>query len=128
MQNLYIAPTSSTPEVNFQFDQHQLSLRGESYPENAQAFFGPIMQAIQQYLPGLQSTHITMDVQLAYFNSSSTKVMLELFGLLNDAAVAGNYVTLNWHYIEDDETILEFGQEVADDFMALDFHPCELVG
>jgi hypothetical protein len=86
MQNLYIAPTSSTPEVNFQFDRHQLSLRGESYPENAHAFFGPIMQAINAYLPTLQSTQVTVDVQLAYFNSSSTKVLLELFGLFNDAA------------------------------------------
>ena len=127
MQNLYIAPTSSTPEVNFQFDRHQLSLRGESYPENAHAFFGPIMQAINTYLPTLHSTQVTLDVQLAYFNSSSTKVLLELFSLFNDAAVAGNYVTLHRHYIEDDETILEFGQEVADDFTALDFNPCALV-
>ncbi|WP_293759777.1 DUF1987 domain-containing protein [uncultured Aquitalea sp.] len=128
MQNLYIAATSSTPEVDFRFDSHQLSLRGESYPENAHAFFGPIMDAVQAYLPKLHATTVTLDIQLAYFNSSSTKVLLELFGLFNKAAVAGNYVHLNWHYIEDDETILEFGEEVADDYTALDFHPCAMVG
>jgi hypothetical protein len=41
---------------------------------------------------------------------------------LNDAALAGNQVRLNWYHDEDDDTILEFGQELRDDFGALDFH------
>jgi hypothetical protein len=36
-------------------------------------------------------------------------------------------VHLNWYYDEDDDTILEFGQEVADDFPAIDFAPQVLV-
>ena len=128
MQNLYISATSATPEVDFRFDNHELNLRGESYPENAQAFYGPILDAINSYLAQQQSGHITLNIQLAYFNSSSTKVLLELFALFNEAAVRGCYVTLNWFYDEDDDTILEFGQDVADDYTALDFHPSALVG
>lgn len=37
--------------------------------------------------------------------------------------LAGNVVILNWLYDEDDDTILEFGQEIADDFAALEFRP-----
>lgn len=127
MHNIYLAGTAATPEVDFRFDTHYLSLKGESYPENGQAFYGPLMDVLATYLAGLDHAPITMDVQLAYFNSSSTKLLLELFDLLNNAAVKGNYVTLNWYYDEDDDTILEFGEEVADDYPALDFHPQALI-
>lgn len=33
----------------------------------------------------------------------------------------------NWFYDEDDDTILEFGEEIADDFAALEFRPQALV-
>ena len=38
----------------------------------------------------------------------------------------GNQVTLNWHYDADDDTILEFGQEIADDCPALLIYTLEL--
>ncbi|RXZ44489.1 DUF1987 domain-containing protein [Crenobacter cavernae] len=127
MQNIHLSATAATPEVDFRFDSHQLSLKGESYPENAQSFYGPLLDAVASYLAGLDHAQITVDVQLAYFNSSSTKLLMNLFELLNNSAVKGNYVTLNWHYDEDDDTILEFGQEIADDYPSLDFHPRALV-
>lgn len=125
MPNLHLPASSATPAIDFNFATHQLSIRGESYPENAQAYFEPILTAIRQYL-GTAPKHVTLDVQLAYFNSSSTKLFLEMFGLFNDAAIQGSQVTLNWHYDEDDDTILEFGEEVADDFPSLDFNSMAL--
>ena len=53
MDNLYIAPTPSSPEVDFRFDTHTLHLRGESYPENAAAFYGGILTRLLQRLRGL---------------------------------------------------------------------------
>ncbi|WP_174874264.1 DUF1987 domain-containing protein [Vogesella oryzae] len=126
MQNIYLAATSFSPEVNFDFAAHRLALKGECYPENAAVFFEPIMNALHNYLAQQQRSHITVDVQLAYFNSASTKAILAIFERLNAAAVAGNYVTVNWHSDPDDDTIMEFGQEVADDNGALDVHLLEL--
>jgi hypothetical protein len=126
MQNLHIPATSYSPQVDFDFASHQLSLRGESYPENASVFFAPIMAALDAYLVPLDHVRITVDVQLAYFNSASTKAILALFERLNDAAVAGNYVTVHWHSDPDDDTIMEFGQEIAEDNPALDVHLLEL--
>lgn len=50
-----------------------------------------------------------------------------LFEILNNAVLSGNVVVLNWFYDEDDDTILEFGEEIADDFAALEFRPQALV-
>ena len=78
---------------------------------------------MESYLAGRSDTTIQVNVTLAYFNSSSTKMLFSLFEILNNAVLAGNVVILNWLYDEDDDTILEFGQEIADDFAALEFRP-----
>lgn len=122
MEPLFIAASPTSPEIDFRFEQHTLSIKGESYPENAAAFYGPVISRVQAYLDDCAEAAITVNVSLAYFNSSSTKMLFTFFEALNNAAMAGNQVRLNWYHDEDDDTILEFGQELQDDFGALDFH------
>jgi hypothetical protein len=122
MEPLFIAASPTSPEIDFRFEQHTLSIKGESYPENAAAFYGPVIARVQAWLDGCKEAEITVNVSLAYFNSSSTKMLFTFFEALNNAAMAGNQVRLNWYHDEDDDTILEFGQELQDDFGALDFH------
>lgn len=121
MQPLFISASPTSPEIDFRFDQHTLSIKGESYPENAALFYGPVIEQLRAWLAGCQQATISVNVSLAYFNSSSTKMLFTLFDALNQAALAGNRVRLNWYHDEDDDTILEFGQELRDDFAALDF-------
>ena len=64
---------------------------------------------------------MTVDVALRYFNSSSTKILFNLFGLLNEAACAGNRILVRWHYVQEDENMQEFGQELKADFSAISF-------
>ncbi|MEA9993570.1 DUF1987 domain-containing protein [Pseudomonas sp. 10B1] len=125
MDNLHIAATATSPEVDFRFDQHLLSLKGESYPENAAAFYAPIIQQLRAYLETCESVVITTNVALAYFNSSSTKMLFSIFDALDRSAQSGNRVQMNWYHDEEDETILEFGEELQADFKAIDFtdHP-----
>jgi len=123
MENLHIAATADSPEVDFRFDTHELALRGESYPENAAAFYGTIIARVQEYLAGLKApATITVNVALIYFNSSSTKMLFSLFEALDAAATRGVRVVLNWHHDAEDDTIEEFGFELRDDFPALEFH------
>lgn len=122
MEPLFISASPTSPEIDFRFDQHTLSIKGESYPENAAAFYSPLIARVQAWLDGCVDAAITVNVSLAYFNSSSTKMLFSFFDALNKAAIAGNQVRLNWYHDEDDDTILEFGQELQDDFGALDFH------
>ncbi|EER60257.1 putative lipoprotein [Acidovorax delafieldii 2AN] len=125
MDNIYIAPTPSSPEVDFRFDTHTLSLRGESYPENAAAFYGQIIERLKAYLDLLQDSKVEVNIALAYFNSSSTKMLFNLIAALDEAAEAGNHIALNWFHDEEDDTIFEFGQELCEDFPAIHFvnHP-----
>lgn len=123
MDNLFIAASASSPEVDFRFDQRTLSIKGESYPENAAQFWGEIIATLRRFLEDDEAgVAITANVALAYFNSSSTKMLFSLFDALNEKAEAGTEVVLNWYHDEDDDTIFEFGQELQEDFSALVFH------
>jgi SiaC family regulatory phosphoprotein len=127
--DLFVPATGSSPEVDFRFSEHALSLRGESYPENAAAFYADIIAATRAYLADAAHGHaVTVNVALTYFNSSSTKMLFTLFAALSDAAEAGTRIVLNWHHDVDDDTILEFGAELHDEFPAIDFHDVPVEG
>ena len=128
MKAIHLPATAYTPQVDFDFSTHRLSLRGESYPENAASFYQPLIDAVVQYIGQLQETRITVDVALAYFNSSSTKMLFALFDALNEKAADGTPVVLNWFHDEDDDTIYEFGQELCEDFTDLAFRDHALQG
>jgi len=125
MDTLFIAPTPTSPEVDFRFAEDELWLKGESFPENAAAFYLPVIERLRAYLEQRQGTRILAHVALSYFNSSSTKMLFTLFDALDRAAQAGNVVELHWYYDAEDETIQEFGEELRLDFEALVFveHP-----
>ncbi len=116
MTRIQIAATARSPEVDFDFESGHLSLRGESYPEDAAAFFGPLLQALRAHLGAPDAAPITFEVALAYFNSSSAKALMNLFMPLEDAADEGRHVTIRWLYAEGDETIAEAGEDFAADF------------
>lgn len=124
MDNLFIAASPSSPEVDFRFNERELSLKGESYPENAAQFWGAIIATLKQFLDqdSVPSSSLTINVALTYFNSSSTKMLFSLFGVLDEKAAAGTKVILNWCHDEEDDTIFEFGQELSEDFPNLIFN------
>jgi hypothetical protein len=128
MTDLYIPATTDTPEIDFKFSRNTLSMSGEAYPENGVEFFRPILRQLQSHLKSLNGESIEFNFQLTYFNSVSTKIFFSLFELLNEYAKSyPNSVLLNWYHDEDDDTILEMGQDVQEDFTWIDFNAIVLV-
>lgn len=123
MNDLFIARTSDSPEVDFKFSAHQLNITGEAFPEDANKFFYPVLVGLEEYLKGIDNQDVEFNFHLTYFNSASTKMLFSIFELLNDSACTSNRVSLNWHFDEDDDTIKEFGEDVTEDFPAIDFNP-----
>jgi len=127
MTDLYIPATSDTPEINFKFSSNTLSMSGEAYPENGVEFFHPILKRLQSHLKSLNGDAVEFNFHLTYFNSVSTKIFYSMFELLNEyAKTHPNSVLLNWHHDEEDDTILELGQDVQEDFTWIDFNPVVL--
>ncbi|NEV61048.1 DUF1987 domain-containing protein [Thiorhodococcus minor] len=128
MDRLYLPRTDRSPLVELDVDSHRLRIEGESYPEDAAAFFGPILAWLDAYLgqcrPTPPDSPIVMDVRLLYFNSSSAKALMNVFQRLESTARAGVEIDVNWHYHLDDETMMEFGEDFSEDFESVRFNLC----
>jgi len=126
MDKLTIEATRSSPEIQFDADTCLLRIRGESYPENAAAFYAPVFAWLKEFLAGLAPEAVVqVDLEILYLNSSSTKVMLNLLDLLEQAAHDKARVVVNWRYDPDNETILECGQDLSEELETLTFNLVE---
>ena len=126
MERLVIAQTDSTLGVDFDPERRCLLLRGESYPENAAKFFAPVLQWLETWLPGLApGAEVAADLDIVYFNSSSSKVLMNLFDLFEETARRGVRLSVLWRYHEDNEIAQECGEEFGQELQAAAFamHP-----
>lgn len=121
MENITIEATERSPEINFDFGSNTFALKGESYPEDVSAFFGPVIGSLEEHLSNLNGANITFTFDLIYFNSSTAKVLMGLFDTLDEAAENGNGVSIIWSYEEDDDNMEELGQEFGEDLMHAKF-------
>ncbi len=122
MEKLIIEATECTPTIFFDPTANVLDIQGISYPENTSAFYAPVFLWLEQYFVQLDDGDITVNIEIVYFNSGSSKILLDFFDQLDDAAFRGIDVTVNWMYEEGDEDMLEYGEEFLEDFRRLDFH------
>jgi len=128
MDNLHIAATERSPQVDFDFAAGILALKGESYPEDAPRVFGPIFAALEAFVAEAAGREVRFDIELIYFNSSSAKALMNMFQLLDRAAGSGVALVVNWRFAPDDETMREFGEDFSEDLEHLAFNlvPTEL--
>ena len=114
MEILQIEATERTPGIKFDYKNHTFEIIGEAYPENSDEFFRPIMDSLQEYVGNGSSALVKFVFKLIYFNSSSARVLMKLFELLDEMAETRK-VEIEWHYHEEDDTMEEFGEEFAED-------------
>ena len=110
MEKVTIEGSPKTPTILFETDKGLLEIKGRSIPENSIEFYKPLVDALEKYATQPQaSTNDT--IQLEYFNTSSSKCILDVFKKLEAINKAGSAVTINWHYEVDDEDMLEAGED-----------------
>jgi len=122
MENLKIQATKSSPEIFFDAKSNILSMIGESYPENTAKFYEPVFSWMEEYISSTIDQQIIFNIELIYFNSSSSKVLMDIFDILEIASKAGKKIKLNWIYDEDNDAALEYGEEFEEDIESLDFN------
>ncbi len=122
MENLKIKGSKYIPDILFDYRNNVLQIKGKSYPENTAEFYSPVLSWLEEYLEQLDNQEVTVNIELTYFNSSSSKVLMDFFDMLDEAACDGKNITLNWLFDEDDETMLDYGEEFMEDVDALKFN------
>ena len=126
MESQMIAATDRSPEVQLDVVNRMVSFAGEAYPEDAAAFWGPILQEMQRILEQAPEELLQVDFHLEYFNSSSAKALMNIFQLLELAAENGAKIRVRWYFQEGDDTIEESGVDFSEDLKAVEFESIKL--
>ena len=125
MQAYIVPATDETPAINLDSDSHLLQIIGVSLPENVQAFFKPIIKWIRTFLKSATQP-VVVKIHLDYFNTATSKSLMEFFFLLHDFKVKGVDIKVIWLYYSDDEDLQDSGEDFASlvdvpfEFVALD--------
>lgn len=114
MQDLTIAATGTTPDIRFSASSGVLEIRGESYPENAFAFFEAPVAWVRNFLSDTRLP-VELTVQVAYMNTSSIRAMVDMLDLLEQAHLFGRKVSVRWLHDEENERALDMGEEFKED-------------
>ena len=110
MADLKFEGSPKTPTIEFNSETGYLLIRGRSIPENSIEFYRPLIEALEAYNNSSQS-NTKVDIQLEYFNTSSSKCILDVFKKLEAINSGSSEVVINWYYEEDDEDMLEAGED-----------------
>lgn len=110
MENIDIQGTPKTPTIKFDVDNSKLLIQGRSIPENSIEFYKPLVDLLDEYSTQPKE-NTTVDIILEYFNTSSSKCILDVFKRLEKINAGGSKVIINWHYEADDEDMLEAGED-----------------
>jgi len=110
MEQISLAGTPKTPSIKLDAESGLVEIKGRSIPENSIEFYNPLIDWLDKYAKNpKESTNV--NIQLEYFNTSSSKCILDVFKKLETIFNAGKNVIINWHYEEDDEDMLEAGDD-----------------
>ena len=110
MADLKLEGSPKTPTIEFNSRSGYLLIKGRSIPENSIEFYKSLIEALEAYNDNPQP-HSKVDIQLEYFNTSSSKCILDVFKRLEKINAGDSEVVINWHYEEDDEDMLEAGED-----------------
>ena len=117
MENLKIEATKYTPEIKLE-QNGTISLVGKSYPENTFEFYAPVMKWLEEYFEKSPAEKTLVNMEIIYFNSSSSKLFFDFFDLLEENS-SNNKIQINWIYDEENESAQEAGEDFIEDFEGL---------
>jgi len=110
MDSIQIEGTPKTPTIEFDAATGVVSIKGRSIPENSVEFYKPMVDWLDECASQAKEK-TEVNIQLEYFNTSSSKCILDVFKKLEVIKKGGNEVVINWFYEEDDEDMLEAGED-----------------
>jgi hypothetical protein len=122
MENFYMEGSDKTPTISLNAETGEMEFSGRSIPENSADLYAPVMDWVDEYIkdPRDKTNFI---VKLEYFNTSSSKYLLEIFRQFEEIFKSGKEVSVQWYYELEDEDM----QESGDDFRDILKIPVELI-
>jgi hypothetical protein len=109
MENLVITGNSNVyliPQINFDAKTGHCEIAGESYLEETKEFYGKLMDWFRMYMREVGG-NIFIEIKLSYFNTSSSRCLLDIFRLLKGYQLQGHTVEATWYVKTEEDYMLE---------------------
>lgn len=107
-----IEGNTSRPTVLFNASTGQFRMTGRSILENSIRFYEPLIKWIDDYIKNpAEKTEFHMELE--YFNTSTSKYLLQILQQFEFMFERGNDVTVVWYYTDEDM------QELGNDYQQI---------
>ncbi len=106
-----IEATRQTPSVRLDPTNGVLEFKGRSLPDDSVAFYAPILDWLEGYGTSPEGESLEVIMAFDYFNTASAGCLLDVFKALGRIQEGGTSVRIRWEYEEEDEDMLELGEE-----------------
>lgn len=113
MEVIKIKGTDDTPNVILDPENEVFEISGRSLPEDVSSFYEPILNWLDEYSENASGKTV-FSFKLVYFNTASSKLILDILMKLEEMYENGNEILVKWYYPEDDEDMQEAGEEYAE--------------
>ncbi len=115
MKNIFIKGSHDiffVPTVDFNAETGVCKLSGESYLEETVEFYAPLIKWLEDYT-NIVDNPLAFNFKLTYFNTSSSRSILDILNVLKDYEEKGGKVAVSWYYDPSDTDM----EEEVEDFM-----------
>ena len=110
MKVLHIEQTDDSPEVILDQEGNRFAISGKSLPEDVVEFFQPVLDWLGEYRSA-PNPKTEFSFRLIYFNTASSKLILDILMILEEMVEEGHGVLVRWHSLASDEDMQEAGKE-----------------
>ncbi|MDY0201268.1 MAG: DUF1987 domain-containing protein [Bacteroidales bacterium] len=110
---LRIPDTPTSPEIILDKEQNRLEFYGKSLPEDSNEFYSPIISWLKEYVVSPNRETVVL-FKLDYFNSSTSKKLLDIFYVLNEIHRQKKVILIHWYYRSDDDDMRESGETFSE--------------
>jgi hypothetical protein len=110
---LNIVAERNSPAVSFNPEHCWFRIVGNSIPENAGAFYAPVVEWIRQHREQIPDGCV-FEFSLPYFNSSSLKALYQVLQEIKMGIDQGKRFMVTWYVEEEDDFMLEAGETYRD--------------
>jgi hypothetical protein len=110
---LNIEGKEDNPKIVLGMDSNILEISGRSLPEDVNTFYEPMMSWVEEYAIDLLNITV-FNFNLTYFNTTRSKIIIDIFTLFEEMIEEGHRVMVRWYYSVDDEEMIEGGEEYSE--------------
>ena len=110
METLRLEQTDDSPLVELDQENNLFEISGKSLPEDVVDFYMPVLDWLNVYRAN-PNPKTEFSFKLIYFNTASSKLLLDILMLFEEMVEEGHAVTVKWFSLQSDEDMQEAGKE-----------------